>query len=101
MRWPYILALTSLTSCVYHPVDCALGFYHDDCSHNSKVYKQALVENDDAMCRLYGMAVDTPEYVLCLQQMADQRVARPESSAPELLGAILPSAMTDKLWPSQ
>jgi hypothetical protein len=74
MRWAIFIAAPILAACANHPVDCAMGVYHDDCLPDTLAFRQARVANDDATCRLYGFAVDTPDYAYCRQAIVNERL---------------------------
>jgi hypothetical protein len=76
-------AFLALAGCANHPLDCAMGFYHSDCLPGTVAYDtvHAQTENDDAICKSYGLQFGTPEYAQCRQNAANQRSANQRAAA--------------------
>ena len=61
-----VLLFLILCGCKNHPVDCAVGFHHDDCLPGTAGYIAPPVYlNGDAECKSYGLKFGTPAYAQC------------------------------------
>ncbi len=81
-------AFLALAGCANHPLDCAMGFYHSDCLPGTVAYDtvHAQNENDDVICKSYGLQFGTAEYAQCRQNAANQRDANRRATAAAYLG---------------
>jgi len=54
-------------ACANHPVDCAIGFHHDDCLPGTAGYDDPnkFAKADDEQCKSYGLVFGTPAYADC------------------------------------
>jgi len=64
-----------LAGCANHPVDCAIGFHHDDCLPGTAGYDdpKKFEKVDDEQCRSYGLVFGTPEYADCRVKLESAR----------------------------
>jgi hypothetical protein len=76
-----------LAGCAHHPLDCAAGFYHEDCLPGTRAYEQQRQRaeqdalRDEATCKSYGLAYGTEQYVSCRMNLTNQRAASARAAA--------------------
>ncbi len=80
------LAISLLSGCANHPVDCSMGFYHADCLPGTAGYDNPdkFADADDKQCRSYGLAFGTPQYADCRLKLSGEH----KGSEP-VLGVVL------------
>jgi hypothetical protein len=73
----------------HHPLDCAMGFSHGDCSPGTAGYNNgvAVANSDDATCQSYGVQFGTPAYAQCRQNIDAQRGANARAAAAALIAS--------------
>jgi hypothetical protein len=73
----FVILASLLSGCANHPVDCAIGFTHDDCLPGTAGYvdPEKFAKADDQKCQSYGLAFGTPEYAQCRMAADAQRSA--------------------------
>ena len=86
-RGLYLLfAISLLSGCANHPVDCSMGIYHADCLPGTAGYDNPdkFADADDKQCRSYGLAFGTPQYADCRLKLSGEH-----KGAEPVVGVIL------------
>ena len=70
-----LVIVFSLLAVPIIPVDCALGFHHDDCLPGTAGYDdpKKFEKVDDEQCRSYGLVFGTAEYADCRVKLESAR----------------------------
>jgi hypothetical protein len=88
------LSAVLLAGCAHHPLDCAVGFYHEDCLPGTRAYeeqRQRAGDNatqDDATCKSYGLIYGTQQYASCRMDLANQRAANARAATAAAVAAM-------------
>lgn len=69
-----VLVSACLSGCANHPVDCAVGFHHEDCLPGTAGYDNPdkFADQDDKACQSYGLKAGTSEYADCRVKLRGQ-----------------------------
>lgn len=66
MKAKTLILTIFLVGCKNHPVDCAIGFHHDDCLPGTAGYiEPPRYVDGDATCKSYGLKFGTAAYAQC------------------------------------